>query len=127
MHNSSSQALDDWTNFYFIIIIICIFTCLETLTIRSCNYFSHKTFSSNPQSTLVCGLLYRQGWKRGVLVLWSHGTSRISNSDFTLYRYFNASCLLIKAWSHPLPSSKIRITARELNFIALPGIPNVLV
>ena len=39
-------------------IYIFFFTRLETLTICSCNYFTFKTFSINPQSTLVYGLLY---------------------------------------------------------------------
>ena len=54
--------------FFFFFFFFCIFTRLETLTICSCNYFTFKTFSINPQSTLVYGLLYRQGRKRGVLV-----------------------------------------------------------
>ena len=51
------QALDDWT-FFFFFFFFCIFTRLETLTIYSCNYFTFETFSINPQSTLVYGLLY---------------------------------------------------------------------
>ena len=54
--------------FFFFFFFFCIFTRLGTLTICSCNYFTLKTFSINPQSTLVYGLLYRQGRKRGVLV-----------------------------------------------------------
>ena len=56
------------TGLIFFFFFFCIFTRLETLTICSCNYFTFKTFSINPQSTLVYGLLYRQGRKRGVLV-----------------------------------------------------------
>ena len=58
----------DFFFFFFFFFFFCIFTRLETLTICSCNYFTFKTFSINPQSTLVYGLLYRQGRKRGVLV-----------------------------------------------------------
>ena len=48
-----AQALDDWTHFFFFFFFF---------------FFTFKTFSINPQSTLVYGLLYRQGRKRGVLV-----------------------------------------------------------
>ena len=56
------------TGLIFFFFFFCIFTRLETLTICLCNYITLKTFSINPQSTLVYGLLYRQGRKRGVLV-----------------------------------------------------------
>ena len=63
---TGARRLDSF--FFFFFFFFCIFTRLETLTICSCNYFTFKTFSINPQSSLVYGLLYRQGRKRGVLV-----------------------------------------------------------
>ena len=65
-HRRSTTGLTFF--FFFFFFFFGIFTRLETLPICSCNYFTLKTFSINPQSTLVYGLLYRQGRKRGVLV-----------------------------------------------------------
>ena len=70
-HRRSTTGLIFFFFFFFCIFFFfffCIFTRFETLTICSCNYFTFKSFSINPQSTLVYGLLYRQGRKRGVLV-----------------------------------------------------------
>ena len=70
IHRRSTTGLIFFLFIFFFIyfFFFCIFTRLETLTICSCNYFTFKTFYINPQSTLVYGLLYRQGRKRGVLV-----------------------------------------------------------
>ena len=99
------------TGFFF-----CIFTRLGALTICSCNYFSFKTIFIYPQSTLVYGLLYRQGRKRGVIVLLVSWDSPHLKLPYPLPLF--QSWRLCKK-SHPLPSSKISITARNslmLNF-----------
>ena len=67
-HITGARRLDNFFFFFFFFFFFCIFTRLGTLTICSYHYFTLKTFSINPQSTLVYGLLYRQGRKHGVLV-----------------------------------------------------------
>ena len=107
-----SQALDDWTHFFFF--FFCIFTRLETLTICSCNYFTFKTFSINPQSTLVYGLLYRQGRKRGVLVKlgsWDFPHLKLILHPLPLFQCWLSTHECLCKRSRPLPSFKISTTA----------------
>ena len=110
-----AQALDDWT-FFFFFFFFCIFTRLETLTICSCNYFTFKTFSINPQSTLVYGLLYRQGRKRGVLVLlgsWDSPHLKLKLHLLPLFQCWLSTHGCLCKRSRPLPSFKISTTARK--------------
>ena len=111
------QALDDWTFFFFFFFFFfCIFTRLETLTICSCNYFTFKTFSINPQSTLVYGLLYRQGRKRGVLVLvgsWDSPHLKLILHPLPLFQCWLSTHECLCKRSRPLPSFKISTTARK--------------
>ena len=115
VRNTGARRLDSFFFFFF----FCIFTRLETLTICSCNYFTFKTFSINPQSTLVYGLLYRQGRKRGVLVKlgsWDSPHLKLVLHPLPLFQCWVSTYERLCKRSHPLPSSKISIVARKLIF-----------
>ena len=110
MHRRSTTGL---------IFFFCIFTRLETLTICSCNHFTFKTFSINPQSTLVYGLLYRQGRKRGVLVLlgsWDSPHLKLILHPLPLFQCWLPTHESLCKRSRPLPAFKISTTARKLIF-----------
>ena len=98
-----------------------IFIRLETLTICLGNYFTFKTFPINPQSTLIYeyGLLYRQGWKRGVLVLlgsWDSPHLKFIFQLLSLFQCWMSTNERLCKRPLPLPSSKISIIVRKLIF-----------
>ena len=115
-HRRSTTGLFFFFFFSFFFFFFCIFTRLETLTICSCNYFTFKTFSINPQSTLVYGLLYRQGRKRGVLVLlgsWDSPHLKLILHLLPLFQCWLSTHGCLCKRSRPLPSFKISTTARK--------------
>ena len=105
------------------IFFLCIFTRLETITICSCNYFTFKTFSINPQSTLVYGLLYRQGRKRGVLVLvgsWDSPHLKLILHPLPLFQCWLSTHECLCKRSRPLPSFKIMLRLHRATFSLRP-------
>ena len=113
---TGARRLDFFFFFFSFFFFFCIFTRLETLAICSCNYFTFKTFSINPQSTLVYGLLYRQGRKRGVLVLlgsWDSPHLKLKLHHLPLFQCWLSTHGCLCKRSRPLPSFKISTTARK--------------
>ena len=81
--------------------------------------FTFKIFSNKPQSTLIYGLLYRQGRKRSVPVLlgsWDFKHRKLILHPLPLFQCWMSTHERLCKRSHQLPSSKISITARKLIF-----------